>query len=150
MLAQFLRSGDGLIEGEVDFVGLVHLAAADLGHLAAEVLEIVDAGLVHQDVAVGQEQDALLRACFPEAPDDLRSDVGLAGAGGHDQQDAVLAFGDGLDGAVDGDFLVIAGLLVRDVRVVVLLDHRHLLGGKTLPGAVAPPQFVGRGKGIER
>ena len=148
-VGELLVSGDGLVEGEIDFVGLVHLAAADFGHLAAELLEVVHAGLIHENVAVGEEQDALLGACFPEPPDDLGGDVGFAGAGRHDQQDAVLAFGDGLDGAIDGDFLVIAGLLIRGGQVVVLLDHRNLRGGEALPEAIAPPQFGRRWEGIE-
>jgi hypothetical protein len=35
---------------------------AELGHGALEGAEVVDHGLVDQDVAVGQEQDALLGA----------------------------------------------------------------------------------------
>ena len=37
-------------------------AGAELGHRRAEGAEVVDHGLVDQDVAVGQEQDALLLA----------------------------------------------------------------------------------------
>ena len=98
----------------------------DLGHLAAERLEVVHARLVDEDVAVGEEEDALLCAGFPEPPDDLERGVGFAGAGGHDEQDAVLAFGDGLDGAVDGDVLVVARLLCPEPgTIVVLRDHRQ-------------------------
>ena len=75
----------------------------DLGHRLAEGLEVVGLGLVDQDVAVGEEEDAFLRARLPQPPDDLERGVGLAGAGGHDEEDAILALGDGLDGAVDGD-----------------------------------------------
>ena len=77
-------------------------AGAELRHGRAEGPEVVHHGLVDQDVAVGKEKDALLAAGLPQAPDDLKGGVGLAGAGGHDQQDAVLALGDGLDGCVDG------------------------------------------------
>jgi hypothetical protein len=41
----------------------------------------------------------------------LESGVGLTGAGGHDQQDAVLALGDGLYRRVDGVALALARLL---------------------------------------
>ena len=99
---ELLGAGDALVEGEVDLVGLVDLAVADLGHHRAEGLEIVGHGLVDQDVAVGQKEDALLEARLPQPPDDLKGGVGLAGAGRHDEQDAVLPPGDGLDGAVDG------------------------------------------------
>ena len=90
-VAGLLGAGDGLVEGEVDFVGLVDLSLLDLGHRRAERLEVVGLGLVDEDVAVGEEQDALLDAGLPEPPDDLERGVGLAGAGGHDKQDAVLA-----------------------------------------------------------
>ena len=52
---------------------------------------------------------------FPQTPDDLEGGVGLAGAGGHDQQQALLAFGDGFDDPVDGFDLVVAGLLAGAV-----------------------------------
>ncbi len=74
----------------------------------AERAEVVHHRLVDQDVAVGEEEDALLAAGLPQPPDDLEGGVGLAGAGRHDQQDAVLALGDGLDRGVDGVDLVVA------------------------------------------
>ncbi len=63
-----------------------------------------------------------LRPGLPQAPDDLEGGVGLAGAGGHDEQDAVLPLGDGFDGLVDGDALVVARLLAAAVLEVVLED----------------------------
>ena len=50
---------------------------------------------------------------LPQPPDDLKGGVGLAGASGHDQQDTLLAFGDGFDGAVDRHLLVVVRLLCR-------------------------------------
>jgi hypothetical protein len=50
---------------------------------------------------------------LPQPPDDLEGGVGLAGAGGHDQQDALLAAGDGFDRAVDGVELVVARRLAE-------------------------------------
>ena len=104
----FFGAGHRLIEREVDLIGLVGLPLLDLGHGRAERLEVVGHGLIDQDVAVGQKQDALLRLGLPKPPDDLKGGEGLAGAGGHDQQDAILAAGNGLDGLVDGQQLVIA------------------------------------------
>ena len=72
-------------------------ASAELRHRGAERPEVVDHRLVDEDVAVGQEQDALLAPGLPQPPDDLERGVGLAGAGGHDEQDAVLPLGDGFD-----------------------------------------------------
>ena len=97
-------------------------AGAELGHGRAEGTEVVDHGLVDQHVAVGQKEDAFLPAGLPQPPDDLEGGVGLAGAGGHDQQDAVLPLGDGFDGRVDGVALVVARLLAAAVVVVVLQD----------------------------
>ena len=123
-LLALLRAGDGLVEAEIDLVGGVDAAllverrgefdlgavvaldglraGAELRHRRAEGAEVVDHRLVDEDVAVGEEEDALLAAGLPQPPDDLEGGVGLAGAGGHDEQDAVLALGDGLDGGVDG------------------------------------------------
>jgi hypothetical protein len=42
----FLGAGDRLVERQVDFVGLVDLAVADLGHRLPEGLEVVGLGLV--------------------------------------------------------------------------------------------------------
>ncbi len=122
-------------------------AGAELGHGRTEGAEVVDHGLVDQDVAVGQEQDAFLAPGLPQPPDDLKGGVGLAGAGGHDQQDAVLALGDGLDRRVDGVALVVARLLAAAVVVVGLQDDRLLRGREALPGAVSVPErFQGWGR----
>lgn len=110
-LLPLLRPGDSLVEAEVDFEISLDLAVGDLVHHVAERGEILLDGLVHQDIAVGEKEDALLALGLPEAPDDLEGRVGLAGAGGHDQEEALLALGDGFDGAVDGDALVVAGAL---------------------------------------
>ena len=136
----FLGAGDGLVEAEVDLVGLVDRAVGDLGHRLTEGLEVVGLGLVGQDVAVDQEEDAFLGAGLPQPPDDLEGGVGLAGAGGHDQQDAVLAPGDGLDGAVDGDELVVAGRLAGAVVVVVLSGDGLPVRGYSPCRAVALPR----------
>ena len=50
----------------------------------------------------------------PELPANLEGDGGLAGAGGHREQQPRLALEDGLDGAVDGDLLVVP-LALADV-----------------------------------
>ena len=152
-LLAFLRAGDGLIEAEVDLVGGVDAACflsravgsstdvpssrsmvlelgAELRHRFSEGAEVVDHRLIDQDVAISQKEDAFLAPGFPQAPDDLEGGVGLAGARRHDEQDAVLALGDGFDGLVDGDALVVARLLAAARR-------RDSPGGRFLlaPGA---------------
>jgi hypothetical protein len=64
-------------------------------HGRPERLEVVGPGLVDEDLAVGQEEDALPGRRLPQPPDDLEGGVGLAGAGGQDQQDALLPLGNG-------------------------------------------------------
>ena len=139
--------------GEVDLGSVVALdglgAGAELGHGRAERPEVVDHGLVDQDVAVGQEQDAFLAARLPQPPDDLKRRVGLAGAGRHDEEHAVLSLGDGLDGGVDGVDLVVARGLAAAVIEVILEDDVLGLRRQAFPGAVALPQ-IGRVTGRRR
>ena len=169
---RLLRACDGLIEPEVDLVGgvdapmlLVHSgrqfdlvavltldglgAGAELGHRCAKGAEVVDHGLIDQDIAIGEIEDAFLAPGLPQTPDDLKGGVGLAGASRHDEQDTVLAFGDGFDGLVDRDALVVARLLAAGVVVVVLQDDFFLRGCQPLPGAVLLPEFVRCREGVE-
>ena len=145
----FVRAGDRLVQREIDLEALVHLAVRDLGHRPRERLEVVRLGLVDQDVAVGEEENPLLHSGFPEAPDDLEGRHRLAGARRHDEQDSVLLLGDGLDDAIDGVDLVVAGRPTAPVGVVVLGDDR--LGGRRqrLPGRVPPPEFCWRWELVE-
>ena len=136
---------------KLDFGAVVALdglgAGAELCHRRAERAEVVDHRLVDQHVAVGEEEDALLAAGLPEPPDDLEGGVGLAGAGRHDEQNAVLALGDGLDRGVDGVDLVVAGRLAAAVVEVVLEDDllRPRASGPSRRGS-APRVRAGDGK----
>ena len=102
---------------------MVLASRAEFRHRRAERPEIIDHRLIDQDVAVGEEQDAFLAAGLPQPPDDLKGGVGLAGAGGHDEQDAVLAFGDGFDRRVDGVDLVVARCFAAAVVEIILQDE---------------------------
>ena len=139
-----------MVEAEVDFERFVDGAIGDLRHRLAERLEVVGLGLVGEDVAIDEKENALLRAGFPETPDDLKGGEGFACARGHDEQDAVFAFRDGIDGAIDGDELVVAGGLLKATVVVVLGGDGFLCGGVGLGCAVAGPKFVGGRELIER
>ena len=97
-------------------------------------------GLFDEDIAVAKKENALLLLCLPKAPDNLERRVGLAGAGGHDQEETVLAFGDGFDGFVDGDALVVARLLAARVVVIVLEDDFFLGWCQPFPGPVFLPE----------
>lgn len=112
-----------------------------VGHGALEGAKVVDHGLVDEDVAVGQKQDALFGAALPQAPDDLEGGVRFAGAGGHDQQHAVLPGSNGFDRTVDGVELVVARGFVGGV---IKPSDAAFFGGPALPGAVAVPQLLWR------
>ena len=169
-VALFLGAAHGLVEREVDFVALVHQLGGfvhrqihlfqrdislridplnalgigtELGHGALEGAKVVDHGLINQDVAVGQKQDALFGFALPQTPDDLKRRVGFSGAGGHDQQHAVLARCDGLHRAVYRVELVIARGFVG--RVVKACNTANF-GRPAFPGAVTLPQLLWRGK----
>ena len=170
-LGSVFGTGDGLVEAEIDFVGGVDAAArvesegdfgggavgaldgfgvrAELGHGGAEGAEVVDHGLIDEHVTVSKEEDALFAAGLPEPPDDLEGGVSLAGTGGHHEQDAVTAFGDGFDGGIDSLALVIAGGLVVAGLVIVLEDEFDLFGGEAFPGAVLGPELARWWEGIE-
>ena len=80
----------------------------------------------------------------------MKGRVGLARAGGHYEQDAVLAVGNGFYRAVDGDKLIVARRLLRTPDVVILCRHDNLLLGKSFGGAIAGPKVFRSGKLIER
>jgi hypothetical protein len=142
-LFPFLLAGDCLIQGKVDLVVLLDLAIGDFVHDLAKRSEVLLHGLVDQDVAVGQKQDAFFGLGLPHAPDDLERGVGLAGASGHDQQHALLAFGNGFDGAVDGHALVVARFATAAVGVERLLDEFDRFGRRQpFPLLVQRPKIV--------
>ena len=118
-----LVPGQLLVQRQVYFVRAVQLFVLDLVHLVAEGGKVLAHGLVHKDVAVGKEEDALFAAGLPQTVDDLEGRIGLARPGGHDQQDALLPARHGLHRAVDGDALVVAGRVDVVRKVVRLLDE---------------------------
>ena len=111
----------------------------ELGHFPGEGAEVVDHGLVDEDITVGEEEDAFFASGFPEAPDDLKSGVGFAGAGGHDEEDAILAGGDGFNRFIDGSALIVAGGFGGAIVEVVLEDDLFSGGAEAFPGALAGP-----------
>ncbi|MNN23437.1 hypothetical protein D3C81_1368350 [compost metagenome] len=142
----FFVAGHGLIQRQVDFVGLFDLPFGNLSHRLAEGLEVVVLGLVDEDVAVGEEEDAFLLPRLPQAPDDLEGRVGLAGAGGHDQQDAILPARHGLNGTVDGVHLVVARHAPGAVVVIRGFGLLLAFAAEALPLTVALPQLLGAGE----
>ena len=150
---------EGLEDGEEDVAVLRHAAllADDLGvdphqRVFGEGRERV-VGLVGEDVAVGQEQDARtagrlafalpvgeVPSALEQLPGELEGDEGLAGAGRQRQQDAVLPRGDGLQRAPDGDVLVVARLPVA--ALVLERDGGEAVAPDVLLGKDPVPEFV--------
>ena len=81
------------VEAEVNFVGLVDGAFGNLGHGLTKGFEVVGLGLVGEDIAVNEKEDAFLGTGFPQPPDDLEGGVGLSGSGGHHEEESVFAPG---------------------------------------------------------
>lgn len=139
-----------LIEGEEDLVGGegggIVLRDVDFMRVLFQRGEVLLDGLVDEDVAVGQVEDFFLHTALEQAVDDLKGGVGFAGAGGHDQQKALLPASDGVEGAVDGDALVVAGGVGVLAGVVRLADGLLLLGGDMLAFFVAANELVGGGE----
>ena len=113
----------------------------NLGHGRAKRLEVVGHRLVHQNVAVGEKQNAFLSFGFPQAPDDLERGKGLAGAGRHHQQYAVLPPGNGFQCFVDRQKLIIAGSFVAAIAVIVLDNDVFLRRGDSFMLTPHSPQF---------
>src|SRR5437870_4854724 len=98
-----VESGATLVFGDCLVGREIHLAAFgsiafDLVPSVAKRREYLIFRIVHQDVAVGQVEDSwppvlagAVPARVPQFPTDLKSDDGLAGAGGQRQEDTALA-----------------------------------------------------------
>jgi hypothetical protein len=150
-----LVAGQRLVDGEVHLPALADHAVLDLVSGFGERGEGLVLRVVDEDVAVGQVQDfrpAVFAVAVPqgirELPADLKSDDGFAGAGRHRQQGAPASFQHGLDGAVDGEFLIVAGALTAQM----VGRREQPLGVRVRQAAaflVARPQLVRRGEGVE-
>ena len=101
-----------LIQGEI------HLIGRDCGrvilgkvHFMNDLVQrgkiLVD-GLIHKNIPVRQIQHLLHQATGDQTVDRLEGDIGLAGAGRKDQEQALFAAGDCLDGPIDRVPLIIS------------------------------------------
>ena len=115
-----------LIQGEVHLIGRdaagVVLGDADLVDGLFQRREVLLDGLANQHVAVGEVQDFPFHAAAQQPVDDLERGVGLARARRHDEQNPVLPAGDGVQRAVHGDALIVAGRIGALARIVRLAD----------------------------
>ena len=139
-----------LIEGQIQFVGAVQLFALDFRHDLCKRLEVLLHGLVNEDVAVSKEQDLFLSTGFPKAVDDLESGVGLAGAGRHNEKNTVLPTGYCVNGAVDGNTLIVARGFITRLEIIRLCDELLLLRCEVFVADVPLPEILRRGKLFKR
>ena len=117
--------------------------SAELGHRRAERPKIIHHRLINQDIAVGEEEDALFASRLPQSPDDLKCSIGLPGARGHHEQNTILSLGDGFDCSIDSVGLVVAGAFAAAVLEIVLQDDLLLVWTKSLPCPIFCPELPG-------
>ena len=149
--------GDGLVGREIHLAALHHLAVLDLVAGLAEGDEGFVLGIVHEDIAVGEEEDlgvadgvaGAVPAGLPKFVAELEGDDCFAGAGRHGDEDAGPAAQDGIEGAVDGYLLVIPG---RALGVGMVGDEELFLrgSGEWRGGLKTRPELGRRGEGIDR
>ena len=121
-----------VVPDELLIQGEVHLIRRDAAGIVLGHIDLVDGlfqrckvlldGLIDQYVSVSQIQDFLFHAAAQQAVDDLERGVGLARARRHDEQNPVLPAGDGVQRAVHGDALIVAGRIGALARIVRLPD----------------------------
>ena len=107
-------------------------------------------GLVNENVAVGKKQDLFLSAGFPKAVDNLESSIGLSGAGCHNEEYTVMPTSHRINGAVDGDTLIVARGLITRLEIIRLSDELLLLRCEVLVPNVSLPKILRRGKLLKR
>jgi len=93
--------------------------------------KVVHNRLIGQNIAVNQKENPLFYSGFPQTPNDLKSGVGFAGAGGHHQKQTVFAFDDFFGSAVNRNLLEVAGRLAVNLLIIILTDYFFLPGGKS-------------------
>jgi hypothetical protein len=147
--------GQRRVDGEVHFAAVAQRPFADLDAGVAEGGEGLVLGIIHQHVAVGQVEDlgpaVLARAIpqrRPELPTGLDGHERLARARGHAEQHPPVSRQDGMDGTIDGDFLVVPRVLAGEV-VGGRQQPLGGLGGEMLGARQPAPQLVGRGEGVK-
>ena len=145
-----LIPGQLLIEGQIQLVGAIQLFALDFCHDLCKRLEVLLHGLVNEDIAVSKEQNFFLSAGFPKAVNDLESGIGLAGAGRHHEENAVLPTGYCVNGAVDSDALIVARGLITRLEIIRLSDELLLLRREVLVADMPLPESLRRGKLLKR
>ena len=124
-----------MIEAKVDLIGGIAGAIVEVFvevNLVADTSErgeVVGLSLVDEDIAVGKKEDAMAEATLEKTPDDLEGNKGLSCAGGKDQKDTPLPFGDGLERVRDGAPLITTRRLgVRRTDIVGLAEEASLGG----------------------
>lgn len=140
-----------LVQAEINLVILVDDAFLDFRG-RVERREVVHKRLINELVAVGKVEHVPHHACLSQTPDNLKSGVRLARAGGHDQQGAPAMLANyGVDSAVDGLHLVVARRMAFRRGVVERFVQRFgIFVRDVVELAPARPELGRRGEFVER
>jgi len=122
-----------------------HIEVASGGTLFLDEIGDGILGLLAQLPAITQKKYALDPAGFDQELGECNGDPRFSGARGHHQQDALLAFGNSFNCAIDCVDLVVTG---RFPWIVILCVNVLLLGTDAFPFQIALPKFSGRRKFI--
>ena len=80
----------------------------------------------------------------------LERSISLASAGRHNEKNAVLPTGNRINGAVDGDALIVARDLITRLEIVRLGNKLLLLRREMFVADVPLPEIMRRGKLLQR
>ena len=105
-------------------------------------------GLIHEVISVCKVQNLLLQSRLQQAVHDLKSRVGLACAGCHDQQDAILTLSNGFHSTVNRISLIITGRVGCLTGIVGLIDGSQNISTDPFIRFVPINQFIRRWKFI--
>ena len=100
-------------------------------------------GLIHEVISVCKVQNLLLQSRLQQAVHDLKSRVGLACAGCHDQQDAILTLSNGFHSTVNCVSLIITGSVGCLTGIVGLVDSLDFSRSQALFCLISGKQFIG-------
>ena len=117
-----LMRGDGafIISGYVDLVNYFFQRG-----------KILLNGLIYKDVSIRKIQHLALHSALKQAINDLKSSIGLAGAGRHNEQKPLLTASNCIYGAVNCNSLVIAGRISILAGIIGLADRCLLCWAKS-------------------
>ena len=152
MLLTFITD-ELLVQGEVnlmggDGTGIVFTDVDLMGDLFQRGKILLDR-LIDQNIAVCKVEDLTLHPALKQAVHDLERGIGFTRAGGHNQEQTILPFGNRVNCAIDCYSLIITGRIGVLATVVRLLLSRLLLRCHAGLQLVASDQFLFAGELIQ-